>query len=76
MIQFISTCRYDIKGRGTVLGTKSHTDNLEELHLLLGQIVSVDGVEYTVRGIERHATARVRVGGAIGLLVEPLNSEQ
>jgi hypothetical protein len=70
--EFKSEDRFQIVGRGTVF-TATPTEKMP-FNEVYGQQISVDGVLYMCRGIERFAICRngddsLRVGERIGLLV-------
>lgn len=69
MRQFKAQSWFHIKGRGHVVSVINDEDFEKDSHHLLGEQVSIDGVIYTVKGVEAYCLQTVRKGASIGLLV-------
>ena len=75
MRQFSAESWFDIKGRGRVATVANDERFAKDSRHLIGEVVSIDGVMYKVRGVEANALAEIRVGSMIGLLVEPFTAD-
>jgi len=75
MREFKSENWYDIKGYGRVAGVLNDEEYARDSGHMIGEIVSIDGQTYKVRGVESHALGTIRKGALIGLWVEPFAND-
>jgi hypothetical protein len=64
---------YDMKS-GLVASVFNDEDYERDTKHLIGEIVSIDGQTYKVRGVESDAIQTIRTGMPIGLWVEPFTA--
>lgn len=67
---------FHIKGRGDVAAVRNDEEFERDTGHLIGEKVMLDGVVYTVKGVESHAITPIRKGAPIALLIaEPRRIE-
>lgn len=68
-MEYKSLDTFEINGRGKVFVVENDKDRDRDKNDLLGSEVTIDGVNYKVRGVESFAIHKIRKGQKIGLLV-------